>query len=332
MRQEPSVWAIVLAAGQAPRGSDPGPAAVGGVGDGSPIAGDRLLRAAVERAAGLVPARRIVVVVAPQRSCGRPQSLPGLHPNNVLVQPRDRGTAVEILLPLFHVLFNDPNATVVLLPAEHRVETEPVLAGAVAEAIHAAESLGQVALLGSVPEPGDDHAGLGWIVPAKEVGSGQGRAVGYLVEKADSSGAASLARGGALVNTSILAAPGCTLLDLFLQSVPDIVDRFLSWADEELGQLDSTAALASLYEGLRASDFGGDVLERATGRLLVVPLPRRAWLGEAPPSLRASRAMRPGHRRRETPAKPLRESRARAGRDRVSRAQRRRPGWPGRKD
>jgi mannose-1-phosphate guanylyltransferase len=47
---------------------------------------------------------------------------------NVIVQPSNRGTANGILLPLLHIMARDPDARIVLLPSDHYVRDERVLA------------------------------------------------------------------------------------------------------------------------------------------------------------------------------------------------------------
>ena len=90
--------------------------------------GPSLLRSALRRAETVASPHRICTVVAEQhRHWWQPALTPAEHAN-VIVQPRNRGTANGILLPLLHIMRRDPQARVVLLPSDHYVDDEAVLA------------------------------------------------------------------------------------------------------------------------------------------------------------------------------------------------------------
>jgi mannose-1-phosphate guanylyltransferase len=59
------------------------------------------------------------------------QSLPlAIPPANFIVQPQNRGTGNGILLPLSHLLVRDPEAQSLILPSDHYVHDERILAEA----------------------------------------------------------------------------------------------------------------------------------------------------------------------------------------------------------
>jgi mannose-1-phosphate guanylyltransferase len=233
-----------------------------------------MLRLALDRAGRLVPRERLVVVVAEQHARWWRKELSGIYPGNVVVQPRNRGTGVGILLALFHVCARDPDATIVWLPSDHHLERERTLALALRRARWAAaESPEHVVLLGFRAEEPDPE--YGWIVPGPRRG-GTTRAVDRFHEKPDLVTAEKLLAAGALVNAFIFAARAAALLPLFERSVPQLVDAFR--AIRELGDAPFAAdRLHDLYEALPAVDFSKEVLQGAPDRLQVLPVASCGW-------------------------------------------------------
>ena len=125
------LWAVVLAGGDGRRVS----ALTRGVaGESVPKqycafgSDETLLRGALRRAAAIVRWPRILVVVAERHRRYWSQALADLPQENIIVQPRNRGTAAGILLPVLDiVLHRDRDARVLVLPADHHVGSEAVL-------------------------------------------------------------------------------------------------------------------------------------------------------------------------------------------------------------
>ena len=130
-------WAIVLAAGEGSRLS-----ALTRTRDGlipkqfcSLDGGPTLFSSALERASSVVGEDRVVPIVAAQHRGLWAPELRGFPRQNVVVQPRNRGTAAGILLPLLHVLDRDPQARVAVLPSDHFVAQEWTLRACLAESL-----------------------------------------------------------------------------------------------------------------------------------------------------------------------------------------------------
>ncbi len=93
--------------------------------------GPCLLQEALQRAASIAPLQRICSVVAEQHRQWWTPLLSYLPEQNVISQPQNRGTAFGILLPLLRIIERDPDATVVLLPADHYLSAEKIMAASV---------------------------------------------------------------------------------------------------------------------------------------------------------------------------------------------------------
>jgi mannose-1-phosphate guanylyltransferase len=263
------VWALVLAAGEGTRvramtvdeGGRHVPKQYYGFGDRRPM-----IRWALDRAEPHASRSRTVVVVAEEHRVHWEQELADLAPPNVVAQPRNRGTGVGLLLPLVvRILAADPEATVLVLPSDHFVADERVLGKAVERAIAVVRDTPErLALLGIAPESPDPD--YGWILPDGGAAESPPWPVRSFVEKPDAEVAGRLKDAGALVNSFIFAASGFTLLGLYEQASPGLVDRF-----RESGSMDR------LYEKLPELDFSRDILAAARTQLSVLPVPECGW-------------------------------------------------------
>jgi mannose-1-phosphate guanylyltransferase len=236
--------------------------------------GPSLLRSALRRAETVASPHRICTVVAEQhRHWWQPALTPAEHAN-VIVQPRNRGTANGILLPLLHIMRRDPQARVVLLPSDHYVDDESVLAAALRGAIRKLGSSQEALLLGIAPDEPDPD--LGYIVPGGPL-EHKVSSVDRFVEKPPGAEAQRLIKAGALWNAFIVAAHAGTLLDLFNASFPWIVKAMRSAVERDASTPTDPVAIVDLYKQLADLDFSKHVLEGAEARLRVVPVPSCGW-------------------------------------------------------
>jgi mannose-1-phosphate guanylyltransferase len=268
-------WAIVLAAGE---GSRLRSITTDALGRSIPkqycsLRGERsLLGEAHARARRVVAERRIVTIVAAEHRALWEKEFSGSAPHNLIVQPRNRGTAPGLLVPLLSILERDPDARIVVLPSDHHVESESVLAAALRSALRSAESdPASVVLLGMTPDSADRE--YGWIV--HEPGGARPARVTRFVEKPESALANELFQGGAVWNSFILAARGRALLDLFEQRLPNLVA--LLAAIGRVAPAAREALYARAYAELDTQDFSRDVLAGCERRLRVLATPPCGW-------------------------------------------------------
>lgn len=275
-----NVWAVVLAGGEGTRGAaltrgdakEAVPKQYRSFGRSEPM-----VRWAVRRAQSLVPPSRIVVVVTEgHREYWEPE-LTDLPPENIIVQPRNRGTAAGILLPVLEIFFRSRRtAELVFLPADHYVAAEGVLRESLVQAIQAARAEDRpVVLLGmSSEEPDTD---LGWILPLP--GPERVRVAAF-VEKPDAETAAELLRLGALANSFMLAAQASRLLELYATTLPNLLNAFvpviLDGSDPK--------ALSALFDQIPRLDFSKHVLESCPGGLALLSVPPCGWIDIGSPS------------------------------------------------
>lgn len=272
-------WALVLAAGEGQRlrALTTNPAGV-------PVPkqfctlehGPSLLQQAMLRAESVAARERICTIVAGQHRQWWVEQLETLPAANIIVQPRNCGTANGILLSLLRIVERDPGARITVLPADHYVRDEDQLVHSLrlaAGADHAAES--EILLLGLTPRTADVE--LGYIVPgAERRGSGH-REVERFVEKPPVSAARALIGQGALWNSFIMTAEARALLSLFGRRHPGIVVAMRAALDRDAEGSGGGGALAEFYEHLPPLDFSRDILEGQERHLRVLPVPECGW-------------------------------------------------------
>ena len=217
-------WALVLAAGE---GSRLQALTMTASGVAVPkqfcsLGGDTsLLNCAIRRAQAIAPPERTCAVVADHHRRWW-QALPlDIPADNLILQPRNRGTANGILLPLLHIVHRDPDAAVLVLPSDHYVRNESVLASSLQRAMSELQrDQGSLILLGMEPDEPDPE--LGYIV-GEGADASAIRAVAEFVEKPSVLAARALIARGAVWNSFIFAATGRTLLRTFEERCPDLV-------------------------------------------------------------------------------------------------------------
>lgn len=198
----------------------------------------------------------------------------GIPSSNLISQPRNRGTANGILLPLLHIVHRDPEATMLVLPSDHYVRNEDVLAGSLRSAMAEIErDRSRVILLGITPDEADPE--LGYIVAESDGRRGVG-VVSEFVEKPTAATARALIARGGVWNSFIFAAGGQELVRAFEARCPDLLGemRHIVTATESSKR---QARLAQLYDRLPELDFSRDILQRSPELLRVMTVPSCGW-------------------------------------------------------
>jgi mannose-1-phosphate guanylyltransferase len=277
MFEKPNTWALVLAAGE---GSRLRTLTTGPSGTSIPKQfcslhqGPSLLQEALRRARTVVDEPHICAVVAEQhrRWWGDLHSLPRA---NVIVQPENRGTANGILLPLFHILFREPDARLVILPSDHHVSQEAILASSLRDAIEQLDwRLDETLLLGIQPEESDPE--LGYILPGGSDGRGA-LTITRFVEKPTAALARDLIRAGGVWNAFIVVSTALALLRLYKQRVPEVVSAMYEAVKQDRKEGSHGAAVAELYEKLPVIDFSRDIITGQESSLRVLPVRPCGW-------------------------------------------------------
>ena len=212
-----------------------------------------LLKMTLSRARVIAPRERICVLLDRARKRRSSGSLTRLSYGNVIVQPRHRGTAVELLLAVLTLLKRDPWARIIALPAHHYVHNESALASSLLDAATpTAQTRNKLTLVGIKPEDADSE--LDYIVPGRWFEDGT-RSVHRVVHSSEKASAREMVLRGALWDSSIVAARAVVLLSLLRARVPDLVDQMEMALAQGDGSDVRADALTQLYARLPFVDF-----------------------------------------------------------------------------
>lgn len=237
--------------------------------------GKSLLRASLQRAQRIVPRLRVCAIVARSHEHFWRPALCSLPPRNVIVQPRNCGTANGVLLGVLSILQRDPLARIISLPADHHVRDEKSLCASVrAAAAQLTRARNDLLLIGIEPDEVDPE--LGYIVPGAPVGDGVSR-VAQFVEKPNEAVARDLIARGAVWNSFILAAHGTTVVGCMREHYPEIVNGMITALAQELACGTNAGALDDFYARLPTVDFSRSVAQGAESTLRVFTAPACGW-------------------------------------------------------
>ena len=229
-----------------------------------------------------VPSERVSFVLNKNHERFFSPLLAGVSPENLIIQPQNRGTAPAILYSLLRLAESAPRASVLLMPSDHHVGDEAALMKCVDMAFAEVEEHPQLTVLVGIA-PDEPETAYGWIEPAPPTGMGRWKTlpVRRFWEKPSREVARELMATGCLWNSFMMVGQLPTLLGLFILAMPELYVSF-SKVRPSLGTLFEEKIFGRLYQRLRPSDFSRQVLESAARSLSVLPVSNVGWsdLGE----------------------------------------------------
>jgi mannose-1-phosphate guanylyltransferase len=232
-----------------------------------------LLQDALMRARTVAMSSHVGTVVAAQHRKWWTPAVADLNESNIFVEPYNRGTAVGILFALLTLERQQPEATLILLPADHYFrDEEPVTRALRIAGNLACANTSSVYLLGADPDSPDPE--LGYILPERGKADTPGPIAGF-TEKPDQDFAQELISLGALWNLFSLAGSVNALLQLFMEEHADTV---LKMREALVGDAAGAARrLNHFYEKIEPLDFSRDILELQANRLHVIRVQNSGW-------------------------------------------------------
>ena len=246
------------------------------------IGGTSLLEQTCLRASLTIRQDRIFTVVTRAHERHYRDLLKEILPENLVVQPENRGTAPAILYALLRLAAVAPDACVAVLPSDHFVSDDREFMRHVDLAFDAVGSRPEMtALLGITPLAAE--SGYGWIEPGQLVDT---RAPLFSVrrfwEKPRSDVAAELLSAGCMWNSFVMVARVSTLIGLIMVALPDLFASFRK-IHEQLASAREAGGIERLYARIPPACFSAEVLERYPINLGVVPVHGLEWsdLGES---------------------------------------------------
>ena len=277
-------WAVILAGGDSTRlksltrmiAGDERPKQF------CPVLGKGTLLDETRRRATLeLAADRTLYVVNRQHQAYYAPILADEPTDNLVVQPRNRGTAPAILYSLLRIVAVDPEAVVAFFPSDHYISNNERFMFHIRSALDAARYRRDlIILLGLDPE--SPEVEYGWIEPAERI-SVPGRIFGVrrFWEKPNHNLAQVLQLRGCLWNSFVMVASVQALLDIIENSLPELY-RSVEALVPLFGNPGEAPAIDKLYQRLNETNFSHQVLAQYPERLAVLKVTGVRWndLGE----------------------------------------------------
>ena len=210
-----------------------------------------LIRDTVDRALSLVNPKRLAILagghlVSPFRSV-----LPALAKDTFWVEPRAKGTGPALAWAAHRILETDPEAVLISLHADHRIEPDHEFARALRSAVEVAR---REDILMTVAVPPDRlETGYGYIRPGQRLASeeaGDVFRVGEFIEKPDAATAEQYISLGYLWSSGIFVLPVARFLHEIQLHAPEIGDLFPLLDQGDLEQFFEEAPSVSVDEAI----------------------------------------------------------------------------------
>ena len=228
-----------------------------------------LLQQTVDRLQELVPPERTWVITNAGQAEETRNQLPAVPAQQVLTEPCGRNTAPCVGLAAWHLLAADPDAMMLVLPADHVIDPPDAFRQAVRGGVELVDNDPRRLVLFGVT-PTRPATGYGYIQRGESL---PGASHGYLVtafhEKPDRSTAESyIAAGDRYWNCGIFTWRADRILDALAKHEPDIADA-LETIGRAVGTADYDRSLQDTFESIPARSIDHAVLEQSSNTCLV---------------------------------------------------------------
>lgn len=237
--------------------------------------GFTMIQETAQRLEGLVDGDRLFVVTGPAYVELVKEQLPQMPMQHLIVEPSGRNTAPAIGLAALHLRRKDPNAVMVILPADHVILHADRFRAALRRAADVAQK-GFIVTLGI--EPTFAHTGYGYIKRGELLSTADGIAayrVERFLEKPNRAAAEQfLADGGYYWNGGIFVSRVDVMLNEFARQAPEIYDR-LQQIDAALDTPDAQKVLETVWQEMPSISIDYAIMEGAQ-KVAVVPL-KAGW-------------------------------------------------------
>lgn len=192
--------------------------------------GKSLLRMTFERFARTIRKDNILVVTNEKYSALVQEQLPEIDSNHVLSEPSRRNTAPCIAYASYKILSKDPEAVMVVTPADHVIFQEEKFAGVIQSAVDASSGSSKLVTVGI--KPNRPETGYGYIQYTDQK-EGELSKVKTFTEKPELSLAKKFMASGDFVwNAGIFVWSVQAIIDSFKKYLPDMAETFAEGLDK----------------------------------------------------------------------------------------------------
>lgn len=237
------------------------------------IAGRKtMIQATVERITPMIPHEQIMVVAGASHVEEIKHQLPELSDRQVVSEPMARNTAACVALAAYKLRKSDPDAIMVVLPADHLIGNVPEFLQALRLAVDTVAQGEYLLTFGIVPNR--PETGYGYIKigePHSETGSNSVYKVVQFVEKPDAARAESYVASGKYVwNSGMFVWKASDIIASLETHLPQLSNAIRE-ISPSLGTAEEPAAIRKAYERIPAISIDHGVMEKANN-VLCMPI------------------------------------------------------------
>jgi mannose-1-phosphate guanylyltransferase len=224
-----------------------------------------LVEETVRRLDGFVPKENILVLTNQEQEAAIRELLPDLPEDNILAEPAKRDTAAAIALGVGIIAARNPSATMVVLPADHRISNQTAFQTDLRSAASIAQKSGDLITIGITPTWG--CPGFGYIERGKQIENSNAFEVIRFREKPDPDLAESFVRSGNFYwNAGIFLWSVNSILTELNSHAPDLAEFVSALRNSS----DKKKLMSDRFQSLRKTSIDYAIMEKAS-RVLVKP-------------------------------------------------------------
>src|ERR1700736_1633228 len=224
-----------------------------------------LVEETVRRLDGFVPQENILILTNQEQEAAIRELLPEHSKDNILAEPAKRDTAAAIALGVGIIAARNPSATMVVLPADHRISNKTAFQADLRSAAAMAQKSGDLITIGITPTWG--CPGFGYIERGKQIENSNAFEVIRFREKPDPDLAESFVRSGNFYwNAGIFLWSVNSILTELNRHAPDLAEFVSALRNSS----DKKKLLSDRFQGLRKTSIDYAIMEKAS-RVLVKP-------------------------------------------------------------
>ena len=227
-----------------------------------------LLRKTYDRLRRVIPEDHIIVATLSRYRSAVKEQLPQLPNGNLLMEPYNRNTAPCLAYAAYTLLKRDPEAVMVVAPADHLISGEDEFEKILRSAFEYAESSGELVAIGIVPTRPD--ANFGYIQMASPSRDGRPVKIKTFTEKPDTALAELfISTGEFLWNSGIFVWTAAAIKEELERLAPEAAHLFRGWEDV-IGGPGEREFIERIYTDMPRLAIDYAVMEK-TGRARVLP-------------------------------------------------------------
>jgi len=224
-----------------------------------------MIQATVARLHGLIDQDHIYVVTTEPQLEEIKEQLPFLRPENLIIEPKGKNTAPCIGLSAVILRHRDPQAVMAVLPADHRINNEPLFRKVLAVAEQVATREHRLVTIGI--HPTYPATGYGYIQINSQVDEIDGIPVFKVktfAEKPDANTAKRfLASGDFLWNSGMFIWTANAILKEIEEAIPELYDGLME-IEKYLGTKHQDEVIKKVYCTIKSISIDYGVMEQST--------------------------------------------------------------------